>query len=258
MVLEGSKISFRIRIPSLIHQFCDDFPFDIKGTGSDIPVLIEHLIEVFFVLAEISDTGKVDGDNTDRAGRFTGTEVSATFLSQFTEVKTQTAAPRTDITRLPVGIDVIGEIRGSVFCSPLEEKTVVFTVRPIEVLGDGVGRNRILEATSVGISFDPDFDKGFVDPVPFFLAVSVGEVPVLSTDNGRNIFPVIRNGPIEGDVAERSLGSPARRSIHAINKGLNTLFDFFVGQIIYFDKWSKVGIKRRKCLSSCPFVLPDS
>ena len=63
-----------------------------------------------------------------------------------------------------------------------EEESVVFSIGPVEVFGDGISRDRILESSALIIAFDHDFDKGLVDHIHLFFALAIGEVHLFSTD----------------------------------------------------------------------------
>ena len=90
------------------------------------------------------------------------------------------------------------------------------------------------------------------------LAVAVGEGHFFAAHDSGTVGKVGGNGPVKGYVRERSLSAPAGRGIYAVDKGLDALFDLLVAEVIGFYKGSKVGVKRRKCLSARPFVLHDA
>ena len=83
---------------------------------------------------------------------------------------------RAHVAGLHVGVDVVGEVRRAVLGGHLEEKAVVLGLAPVKILGDGVGRDRVLEAAAVGVALDHDLDERLVHHVHFLLAVAVGEV----------------------------------------------------------------------------------
>ena len=126
-------------------------------------------------------------------------------------------------------IDIIGEIRSAIFGGHGEEELVVLGGRPIEVFGDGIGWNWILEATAVCIAFNHDFNEGTVDHIHLFFAIAIGERHLFATDDGGKILQIIGDGPVQGDVGKGGLSSPAARSVHAINEGLDALLHFLIG-----------------------------
>ena len=115
-----------------------------------------------------------------------------------------------------------------------------------------------MEATSVGIALDHDFDKGLVDHGHLVLAVFVFKRHFLAADNAVQFRHVIRNCPVQSDVGKRSLGSPTGGGVDAINKGLDGLFDLFIGEVVGFDEGGEIGVEGAKCLSAGPFVLHDA
>ena len=178
--------------------------------------MVKSLVEVFLVLRLICDTWKVDCYNANRSCAFAGTEESSGLLPELSEIKAETAAHRPYIGRLHIGVDVVGEIRRAILCSHLEKKLVILILRPVEILRDGVCRDRILESSTLRISFDHYLDEGLVDHISFLLAFAICEAHVLSADKSRNIPQVLRDYPVESDVCERCLGSPSGWSVHTI------------------------------------------
>ena len=100
----------------------------------------------------------IDGDNADRSGALAGTEESAGFLSKLTQIQAETAAHGAHVAWFHIAVDVVGEVRGTVFCSHFEQQTVILRIGPVKIGCDGVGRDRVLEASSVGISLDHMMD----------------------------------------------------------------------------------------------------
>lgn len=92
---------------------------------------------------------------------------------------------------LHVGINIIAEIRGSVFRRHFKEESVVFCVGPVKILGNRICRDRILEASSVGIAFNHDFNEGFVDHIHFLLAVLIKEIHFFTAHHGRKLRQVV-------------------------------------------------------------------
>ena len=258
VVVEGSQIPFGVGIQAFVQKLRNNGSLYFQRAGCQIHHLVQSAVEVLFVLGQVGQSRHIDGDDTDRAGGFTGAEVAAGFLAELSQVQTETAAHGTYIGRFHIGIDVVGEIRSAVFCSHLKEKLVVLSLGPVKILGDGVGGNRILEAASVGIAADHQFDEGFVDHIHFLLAVTIGEVQLLAADNGGKILQVGRAGPVQRNVGEGSLGAPAGRSVDAVNEGLDALLYFFLGEVVHADKRSQISIKGGECLCTGPFVLHDA
>ena len=258
VVIERAEITLGIGIKSRVEQFGDGISLYFERTGGDIHHLGQTLIEFVLVLGKIGDARHIDGYYADRTRAFAASEEPAALLSQFSEVKTQTAAHGTHVARLHIGIDVVGKIRRAVFCGHFEKQLIVFRFRPVEIARDGIRRNRILEAAAVGVALDHDFDKRLVDHRHFLDAILIFEIHFLAADDRGKFRKVVGDHPIEGDVGERRLRAPARRGVDAVNERLNALFDFLIRQIIHLDKRRKVGIEGGKRLRPRPFVLHDA
>ena len=144
--------------------------------------MVESLVEVFLVGGKVSDAWDVEGDDTDGTGGFARTEEATRLLTEFTQVETETAAHGADVAWLHIGVDVVGEIWSAIFRGHLEEKLVVLGFRPVEILGDGIGWDWILEAAAVRVAFDHGLDEGFVDHRHFLFAITIFEVHLLTAD----------------------------------------------------------------------------
>ena len=258
VVVEGAEITFGVRIESFVHQLGDDVTFDFQAACRNVHEAFE-VLEVFaFRSCLVRDSGHIDGDDADRTRGFAASEETAGFLTQFSEVETQTAAHTSDVAGFHVAVDVVAEIRSAVFCGHLEQQTIVFGFRPVEVGGDGVGGDRILESSAVGVAFYHDFDERLVDHRHFFLAVLVFEIHFLAADERGEFREVARDNPVQSDVGERRLRAPAGRSVHAVDERLQALFDLFVGEVVDLDERSKVGVERGERLRARPFVLHNA
>ena len=119
--------------------------------------MVQALVKFRFVFGKIGDARNVDGNNADRAGAFAAAEEAAGFLAQFAHIQTQTATHRTDVAGLHIAVDIVREIRRAVFGGHFKQQLVVFGFGPVEIFGDGIGRNRLLETAAVGVAFDHDF-----------------------------------------------------------------------------------------------------
>ena len=126
---------------------------------------------------------------------------------------------------------------------------------PVEIGGDVVGRDREGKHSSERVARHHDVDIGAVDHVHFGLQFTIGERHFLAADV-RNLFlQVIRAGPVERQVGERRLRTPATRHVQVIDQLLNALPDLFVGHVVDAHIRRHVGIKRAERLRACPFVL---
>ena len=258
MVAKGAEISLGVRIESLFQQLGDDISLIFEASSGNVHHSVKTSVELFFVLGQICDARQVDSNNAHRARALAATEETTRFLSEFSEVESKSAAHTSYVAWLHVAVDIVGEVRGAVLGSHLKQESVVLGVRPVEVLGDRIGRDRILETSTVGVALNHDFDKRLVDHSHLVHAVLVFEVNFFSADDTVLFRKVGRNGPVKGNVGKRSLRTPTARGVDAVDKGLQALLNLFVGEVVYLDERSKVGIEGRECLRACPFVLHDT
>ena len=258
VVVEGAEITLGVGIKAVFQKLCNNSSLDFKRSCRNVHKFVETFEEIFLVLCEISNSGHIDGYNAYRSGGLAASEKTAGFFAKLAKVETKSAAHGTHVRRFHVGIDVVGEIGSTVFGGHFKEKLVVLGFRPVEIAGYGIGGDRILEASAVGVALDHNFDESLVDHIHFFFAVFVFEVHFLAAYDCIKLGKVGGNGPVEGDVGKGRLGTPAAGSVNTVNKGLDALLNFLVGKIIYLDKGSKIGIKRGKCLSTRPLVLHNS
>ena len=244
MIAESSQISLGVRIQAVLKELRDDGSLGLEGPCRDIHQVIQSLVEVLLICRQICDTGHVDRDNADGTCGLAGSEESAGFLAQLAKVKTESAAHGADIAGLHVGVDVVGEIGRAVFRSHFEQQLVVLCLIPVEISGDGVCGDRILESSAVGVAFDHDLDEGLVHHIHFLLAVAVGEVHLLAADDRGKVLEVVRNSPVQSDVGERSLCAPSAGCVHAVDEGLHALLDFLLGQVVDLYERCQVCVKR--------------
>ena len=243
MVVKASKISLRVRIQSLIQKPADHISLDMKRSCGDIHHVVQALIKFLRRSGKICDTRHIDGNNAYRACALTGAKESTTLFTELTEIQTEAAAHAADVAWLHITVDIIGKIRSTVLGSHLKEKTVVLGIRPVEFLCDGIGRDRILESTSVGISLDHGLDKCLIDHIHFFLTVFVFEIHVLAAYDSRKLCKVVWNGPVQCNVGKWCLSAPAAWSIYAIYKGLNAFLNLRIGKVVCLYKRCQISIK---------------
>ena len=243
MIVKASKISLRVRIQSLLQKPADHISLDMKRSCRDIHHVVQALIKFLRRSGKICDTRHIDGNNAYRTCTLTGAKESTTLFAELTEIQTEAAAHAADVAWLHITVDIIGKIRSTVLGSHLKEKTVVLGIRPVKFLCDGIGRDRILESTSVGISLDHGLDKCLIDHIHLFLAVFILEVHILAAYDGRKFCKVIRNSPVQCNIGKRCLGSPAARCVHPIYKRFNTFLHFRIRKVVHLYKRSQIGIK---------------
>lgn len=258
VVSERAEVSLGVGIKSFVEKFGDDVSLDFERASGHVHKAFELFEEFFFGFAHVRDARHIYGYDADRTRRLAAAEEAARFFAEFAQVKTQAAAHTAHVAGLHVGVDVVGEVRSAVFCRHREEKAVVFGVRPVEVSRDGVSRNRILEASAVGVTLDHDLDKRLVDHRHFFDAVFIFEVHFLAADDCGKFRQIVWHNPVERDVGERCLRTPTRRRVDAVNEGLDALFDFFVREVVNLYERCEIRVERAERLCARPFVLHDA
>ena len=258
VVVKAAEIALRVGVEAQLQQLCDDGTLGLQAAGSHVHQLVQADVEVRLVLREIGDAGQIDGDDADAAGALAGTEESAGFLAQLPQVQAQAAAHAAHVARLHVGVDIIAEIGGAVLGGHLEQQLVVLGLAPVEVAGDGIGRDRVLEAAPVGVALDHQLDEGLVDHVHFLLALAVGKGLLFSADDGREVRQILRANPVQRDVAEGGLRAPAGGRVDAVDEGLDALLDFLLRQVVDLDKGGQIGVEAGERLSAGPLVLHDA
>src|SRR5699024_9034718 len=115
---------------------------------------------VRLIAGQVGDPGQVDGDNAHGAGGLAAAEEAAGLLPQLPQVQPQAAAHAPHVGGLHVGVDVVGEVGGAVLGGHLKEELVVLCLGPVEVTGDGVGGDGVLEAPAVGVPLNHDLNEG--------------------------------------------------------------------------------------------------
>ena len=181
----------------------------MKGSRRYIHHLIQTRKKFLFIRRLVSNPWHVDGNYSYRAGTLAASKEAAGLLTQFSQIQAEAAAHASDIAWLHVAVDIVRKIWCSIFGGHFKEKPVVLCIGPVKITGNGVGRDWILEAPSVGIPLNHDLDECLVDHIHLFLAVSIGKIHLFSAYDGRQVRQVIRNGPVQRNVGKWCLGSPA-------------------------------------------------
>ena len=258
VVIKASQITLCIGVQARVQQLGNDGALGLQAAGGDVHELVQPLVEVGLVLGQIGDAGQVDGDHAHTAGGLAGAEEAAGLLPQLPQVQAQAAAHAAHVGGLHVGVDIVGEVGGAVLGGHLKEELIIFRLGPVEVLGDGVGGDGVLEAPAVGIALNHDLDEGFIDHVHLFFAVAVGEVHLLAPHNGGQVLQILGHRPVQGDVGEGGLGAPAAGGVHPVDKALDALLDLLLGQVVHLHKGGQIGVKGGEGLGPRPLVLHDA
>ena len=176
VVVEAAQIPLGVGVQPLVHQAADGGALDLQAPRRHIHHVVKAGEELRLIPGEVGDTGQVDGHHAHRAGGLAAAEEAAALFPQLPQVQPQTAAHGADIAGLHVGVDVVGEVGRAEFGGHLKEQAVVLRLTPVEVLGDGVGGDGVLEAAAVGVALDHDLNERPVDHVHLRLTVAVGKV----------------------------------------------------------------------------------
>ncbi len=255
---EGAEVPLGVRVQTVIQQLGDDGALDLQGARRDVHHVIQSLIEVLLVAGLVGEGGDIDGHDADRAGGLAAAEVAARLLTQLAQVKPQAAAHGAHVAGLHIAVDVVGEVGGSVLGGHLEQEAVVLGVRPVEITGDGVGGDGVLEAATVGIPLDHGLDEGLVDNVHLALAILVLEVHLLAANDAVLLGQIRRDDPVQRDVGKGCLRAPTGGGIDAEDERLDALLDGIIAEVIGLDEGSQIGIEGGEGLCARPLVLHDT
>ena len=258
VVLEGSEIPLCIGIQPRLHELGNHGALDFQAPGGDVHELIQPLVEFLRGLGQIGDLRHIDGHHADGACGFTASEETAGLFPQFPQVQAQAAAHGAHIAGLHIAVDVVGKVRGTVFCGHFKQELIILRLGPVKVSCNGVGGNGILEAPAVGIALNHNFNERPVHHVHFLFAVLIFKGHLLAAHNGGKLRHVVGDSPVQGDVGEGRLGAPAGGGVDTIDKGFNALFHLVIAQIICLDKGRQVSIEGGECLGPGPLVLHNA
>ena len=128
MIIKASQISLGVRIQSLVQKFGDHASLDLQTSRRNIHHAIQSLVEIILVGGQISDSRHIDRHNTDASGTLAGSEETAGFLPEFSQIKPQTAAHTSYIAGFHVGVNIVREIRRAVFGSHLKQKSIILGI----------------------------------------------------------------------------------------------------------------------------------
>ena len=156
--------------------------------------------------------------------------------------------------RVKVRVDEVLEVGQAVLRRHFEQTIRVRRI-PIEIRGDVVGRDREGEDATIGVTSGHDLDEGLVDQVHFMLELAVGEIADLVGNQRVFLCQVIRACPVEGEVRERALATPARRNVEVVDQFLHALDDLVVLHVVQADEGRHVGVERGERLGAGPFIL---
>ena len=255
VVPEGAEVALGVGEESLLHVALDDLPLQLEALGGEIHEALELGVEIpFTAAADVAEPGSVERHHADRAGLFGRAEEAVAPLEQLAQVELEAAAHGADHARLEVGVEEVLEVRETVLGRHLEEQVAVLPL-PGEVLGDVVGRDREGEDALLRIPCHHHLEVGAVDHRHFLGQLAVGEGHLFPRDEGMIAREILRAGPVEGEVGEGGLRSPAGGDIQVEDELLHALAHVGVGESVLADIRRKVGVEGTEGLRPGPLVL---
>ena len=211
-----------------------------------------HDRTLLLTLGEELDMLTPEQEITDAAA-----EEAAGLFAQLAQIETQTAAHRANLTGFQNRIDEVLEVRQTVFGSHFEQKFGI-VIFPGEIRRHVISRNREGEYAAAPVACRHHLDEGPVDQIHLGLQIAIGKINLLSCDERNLRFQIVRANPIESQVSEWRLRSPARWDIQVVDEFLHSLAHGIVVKPIVAYIRSQVGIERTECLRAGPLVLQCS
>ena len=83
VIVEAAQVGLGIRIQAFVQQTGDELALRVQAAGGHVHQPGQTGIEFIFILGQIGQPGHVQCDDTDGAGGFARTEITAGFLAQF-------------------------------------------------------------------------------------------------------------------------------------------------------------------------------
>ena len=114
-----------------------------------------------------------------------------------------------------LGVDEVLEVGQAVARGHGKQPVRVFRL-PGEIRRHVVGRDGKGEDPALGVAGGHHLDVGAVDHVHLSLQFAVGEWRLDATDDGHLLAQILRAGPVEGQIGERCLRTPARRHVEVV------------------------------------------
>ena len=239
----------------MVHVVLDGLALDFEGLRSQVDELVHARDEALLVpLVQVAEARHVERDHADRAGQLGRPEEAVAALKELAQVQLEAAAHRADHVRVQVRVDEVLEVGQAVLRGHVEEGVDVLTL-PVEVGRDVVGRDREREDAPVRVAARHDLDERAVDEVHFPLQLTVGEVDNLVADEGVLVREVVRARPVEGQVRERALATPARGHVQVVDELLHALHDILVFHVVQAHEGRHVGVEGGEGLGARPLVL---
>ena len=255
VVVKTAEIALGIGIQTFVEKFRNNVSLDFKTARGNVHKFFQTGVKLFFAARKVSDTRHIDGDYADTSRGLAAAEETAALFAEFSQVETQSAAHTADVAGFHIAVDIVGKIRSAVLGGHFKQEFVVFRLRPVKVAGDGIRGYGVLKTSAVSVALYHNFDKGLVNHRHFLDAILVFKVLFYAADDSVQFRQIVRHHPVQRNIGKRRLRAPTAGSIYAVNERLNTLFYFFVRQVIDLYERREIGIEGRKSLSARPFVL---
>ena len=135
MVLEGSQIPLGIRVQALVQQLGDNRLSSSLRSGRGN---IHHMVQTAgrnhpHPLTDKRSCGILMVTTPTEPVLSPQPKKPPDLLAQLPQIQTQAAAHTAHVAGLHIAVDIIGEIRCSVFGRHLEEQTVVLCIGPVKI-----------------------------------------------------------------------------------------------------------------------------
>ena len=245
-------------------KFCIDYvclqpvALDFQAIFRKAKVVIKESIERLFIsFAFISDTGKVDSDNTDGTGGVASTKQTAVAVAKLGQIKTKTTAHRAYITDIEIAVYEVSEIRCAIFARHFPEKLVVGVV-PIEAGMDVVCGDRISKELSFRVALKHNLKEDSVDEVNLSLAGAVCEAYKLAANDTVLVHHICGRSKVECKIEERGFCAGTAVAVYAEHEVLHRLLNFCIRKTVLLNERSKKGIEAVECNSTHNLVLENS
>ena len=243
VVAEVSHVSLRVGVEPAVDELLHGRAAPLERVLAKFEQTIKSGDKRFLItLVEVPEARHIDRDHADRARELGASKQPVATLEEFAKVKLKAAAHRANLAGVELRVNEVLEVREAVLCGHREQ---AFSVRgiPLKIARDVVGRDREGKHTAVGVAFGHDVDVRAVDEVHFLLQFAVGKVAYFPTDEGVLVREIGRAIPVEREVREGALASPAARHVEVVDHLLHVLAHFLVTHRIEPHKRRHVRIE---------------
>ena len=235
VVAEVAHVALCVRVETAVDEL-------LHGRAAPLKRVLAKLERFLIALVEVAEASHVDRDHADRSRELGASEQSVAAFEELAKVDLKTAAHRANLARVELRVNEVLEVWEAVLCGHREQ---AFSVRgiPLKIARDVVGRDREGKNAAIGVTFGHDVDVRAVDEIHFLLQFAVGEVAYFPTDEGVLVREIGRTIPVEREVREGALASPAARHVEVVDHLLHVLAHLLVTHRIEPHERRHVGIE---------------